>query len=436
MNEFNVNNLRLKTRIGKETIEKIINKIVLKKVSNVCKVKNFNKDNVENFNEKFFKEFNEKFCKDDFDKLTISQFVNNFNSDFITSFNNEVNQYNPSFNYDSRFINDGQKQDNNEDKPKLDYLSPLVSEYKSIYLSKSALKQYVFYHFIPYNNFFERKNVSYRQIAKYCNMSIPTVKQNHKVLQECGLVDTIYSSFGKVDFKIIGENNLHKSKKNGGRGYATISIDMLKHLFSFDNVNELKVELKKLLNADAKSSKIGKNVGFNKENLTSMLPTYIQKSKKLINKIINSPKSLFNIDRGSLNISKYQSKNDIDTKFKNKYRQEVINIFGLNNTAFSRKYADLLSKSLYLKEYGYSFQVEETLKHLEDLKEYTINDICKLIMEFGFNKVKQAIDFMFSDYCVLDNELNVTYNEIDNPGAFLRVVVRNDINKLGSLQSF
>lgn len=433
MNELNVNNLRLKTRIGKETIEKIINKIVLKKVSNVCKVKNFNKDNVENFNEKFSKEFNEKFYKDEFDKLTISQFVNNFNSEFLTSFNNKVNQCNPSFNYDSRFINNTKKQDNNEDKPQLDYLNPLVNDYKSIYLSKSALKQYIFYHFIPYNSLYVRKNVSYKIIADYCDVSIPTVKNNHRILEEFGLIETVATSFGKVDFKITDENYLHKSKKEGGKGYITMSVDMLEHLLLFDNVNELKVELKKLLWVDAKSGNIGKNVRFNKENLTNMLPNYIQKSKKTLHKIIDSPLSLFNVDRGSLNTAKYQSKNDIDAKFKQSYKDEIIKLFGLNNTAFSKKYANLLGQFSYLKDCGYEFQIKEKLKQLEGLKTAIIDDICDLIMQYGFNKVKNAIDFMFNDYCGLNDELGIVDNEINNPGAFIRVVVRNNIDRFGSL---
>ena len=446
MNNSKSDNLRLKIRIGKDAITTIINKIVLKKISNIYKVNNFNTDNIDDFNDKFNKEFNNKF-NEEFDKLTISDFVNSFNNNFINNFKEkEFNPCNPTFNINTDVTFLGKDRAINSDCSicdadiekynSLNYLETIFNIYKTTSLSKSAIKQYIFYHFIPYNNHYIRKDISYREIANYCNISVPTVKANHKILEDFGLIETISTYYGKIDFKITDEANLHKSKKNGGKGYITMSIDILDHLFSFNNVNELKVELKKLLWVDAKSSSIGKNIRFNKENLVNMLPNYIQKSKKAVNSIINSNLSLFNIDRGGLNTLKYQSKNDIDTKFKQLFKDKVINIFGLNNTAFNKKYADLLAKSLYLKDNGYDFQEKETLRELELLKEITINDICDLIMQYGFNKVKSAIEFMFDDYCYLDNSLNIADNEINNPGAFIRVVIRNNINKFGSLYKF
>lgn len=443
MNNSKLDNLRLKIRIGKDGINTIINKIVLKKISNIYKVNNFNSDMVVDFNNKFNEEFNNKF-NEEFDELTISDFVNSFNDNFINNLKQEeVKQYNPSLTINNEFtfldedrtINDDCSIcDTNIDKyTSLNYLETSFNIYKTTSLSKSAIKQYIFYHFIPYCPNYIRQSISYKEIAQYCNVSIPTVKANHKTLEDFGLIETISTYFGKVDFKITDEANLHKSKKNGGKGYVTMSIDMLEHLFSFNNVNELKVELKKLLWVDAKSSSIGKNIRFNKENLINMLPSYIQKSKKAVDTIINSHLSLFNVDRGSLNTLKYQSKNDIDTKFKQLFRDKVIKLFGLNNTAFNKKYADLLERSLYLKDNGYNFQVNELLRELELLKEFTINDICDLIMQYGFNKVKSAIEFMFDDYCYLDNSLGIADNEINNPGAFIRVVIRNNINKFGSL---
>lgn len=422
-----MNNLKLKVRISKDYIKTIINKTTIKKISNIFKVNNFNSNDIADFNAKFNKEFDDKFSND-FDNLTISEFVNKFNKDFISN----TSQDSLSFNIDDRFNSDVII-DTNENDEKLNYLETMFTQYNTISLSKSAIKQYLYYYFIPYNKFLIRRNVSFRDIANYCNLSIPTVKANHKLLEAIGLIESVKTGFGKIDFKITGEDKLHKSKKDGGNGYATISIDMLKHLLSYDNVNELKAELYELMWVDAKSGSIGKHIRFNKENLIKILPTYIQKSQVAIDRILNNSKSLFKINKGNIDTSKYESKGDINNKFKNKFKDKIIDLFGFNNTAFSKNYGTLLSKLEYMKDRGYQLEIDNILKQINDEKEMIIDDICKLVMQYGFNKVKSSIEFMFSDYCHFDKHSNITDNEVKNPGAFIRTVIVNNIDKFGSL---
>lgn len=452
MNRLNSNNLKLKSRIGKDAIETIINKIVIRKVSNILTVDDFNYESVSNFDDKFNKEFNEKF-DNEFEDLTISKFVNRFNNNFIKD-NKSIknNKFNPSFNNtflleDDRTINSDcsvsdKKNDgviNNdcsfydEELTELNNTKTMFNEFRTIYLSKSAIKQYLFYYFIPHNELYERRNVSYKDIATYCDFSIPTVKANHRLLESVGLISPISASFGSVSFTIVNEDALHKSKKDGGKGYVTISLDMLSSLLLINNVNELKVNLKSLKHVDAKNSSFGKKVRFNKENLISMLPDYIKKSKNKVNEILNSKSSLFKIHKGTLDTSNYETKKDIDDKYNRLFRDKIVDMFGLNNTAFSKNYANLVAKSVYLAENGYQFQVDEILRNLEGEKEFIITDICNLIMQYGFNKVKSAIELMFDDYCLFDEKLSITDNEINNPGAFIRVLIRNNINKFGSL---
>lgn len=445
-----MNNLKSKIRISKDKLKFILenskiyanyNKTILTTESNNFVVNDFDCSNMDDFYYKFDDMFKSKF-NNDFDPLTMSEFIKTFNSEFVSNFKNETDKHNSPFNSDTNRAIDDNCSISDEEidiyysidrKTSIGVFEVISDTYEIISLSKTAIKQYIFYHFIPSNASYVRKGVSYKEISNYCNISIPTVKANHKALEAFGLIESTASDYGKIDFIITDEYKLHKSKKEGGSGYITMPLDILNHLLKFHNINELKVELKKLLWVDAKSGSIGKNVKFNKNNLVSILPDYIKKSKKMLNKILNTNLTLFKVDKGSLNTLKYETKSDIDSRLISSLREKVISIFGLNNVAFNKKYFHLVSKLDYLKDNGYEFEIENTLYELELNKEATISSICQLIMQYGLNHVKKAIDFMFNDYCSFDEDLGISENEIKNPGAFIRTIIRNNINSCGSL---
>ena len=52
-------------------------------------------------------------------------------------------------------------------------------------------------------------------------------------------------------------------------------------------------------------------------------------------------------------------------------------------------------------------------------------------MQYGVTRVLVALDYMFNKYTVDEEDIN--YNEIRNPGAFIRTLIVQSINKNGSL---
>lgn len=308
----------------------------------------------------------------------------------------------------------------------------ISEESKSILLSKSAIKQFLLYHFIPANKNWVRKGVSYREIATLCNVSIPTVKKNHKVLELLGFVYSTSAGHGKIDIVIDEEYKNHYSKKKGGNGYVTMSIDTLKHLLSFTSINELKTEIKKILWIDASKGSIGKRVKFNKENLTKMLPDYIRKSKKLTEQILNNKHTLFHIAKGSLDVTNYETKDKLRNRLKDIVKEQVMKLFEDSKASFSQNYSKLLGK-INTSSYNYEFEKNELIRNMELEKVLIIDDISKLGLQYGLEKVISTIKYMFSNYCFTDEDLQCTVNEIYNPGGFIRNLISNMINKNGSL---
>ncbi|EGT3815311.1 hypothetical protein EPL64_00370 [Clostridioides difficile] len=303
----------------------------------------------------------------------------------------------------------------------------VTNENKTISLSKSAIKQFIAYHFIPCNMNFIRKAVSFKNIADICNVSVVTARYNHSILVETGLVYSTKIARGKFDIIIDGEYKNHLKKSDGGQGYVTMSLDTLKHLFEFDNVNELKLEIKKLLWVDANTK--FKKIKFNKKNLISVLPDYIRKSSKRLDAFLKGSKTLFDISNNKIDTSRYETKAKIKNRYINFIKEKIVTFFDSTGCSLSNNYSKVLSQ-INLDKHG--LFKKDLIRKLEIEKELIINNLVSLSIQYGINRVLKTLNYIFNEYTVNENDIN--YNEIKNPGAFVKTVILENINKNGSLK--
>ncbi|MGX9758869.1 hypothetical protein ACWYRQ_21600 [Clostridioides difficile] len=299
---------------------------------------------------------------------------------------------------------------------------------KTISLSKAAIKQFIAYHFIAFNKNFVRKSVSFKNIADICNVSVVTARYNHSILIETGLVYATEVKRGKFDIVIDGEYKNHLKKCDGGQGYITMSLDTLKHLLKFDNVNELKLEIKKLLWADANTSK-NKKVKFNKENLISVLPSYIRKSSKRLEAFLKGSKTLFDISNNRIDTSRYETKEKVRNRYINFIKEKIEKFFNNTGCSLSANYSKVLEQVNLDKHELYK---EDLNRQLELEKELIINDLVSLSIQYSINRVLKTLNYLFNEYTIDENDIN--YSEIKNPGAFIRTIIVKNINKNGSLE--
>ncbi|WP_024622619.1 hypothetical protein, partial [Metaclostridioides mangenotii] len=299
---------------------------------------------------------------------------------------------------------------------------------KCITLSKSAIKQYILYHFIPTNKNLVRKAVSFKDIASLCSVSIPTARTNHKTLEEVGLVYSTKNSYGKLDIVVDDEYKNHFKKDKNGNGYFTMSLDILEHLLSFENVNEMKLEIKKIIWADAKTSKLGKRISFKKDNLIKVLPDYVRKSNKVTEAVLNNSETLLDIKYNTINTYNYKTKLDTIKEIKESYRATIKEFFDSTGYSISENYSKVMKDLNYEK---YIFRKEEMLQKLEIEKALTIEDITNLALQYGIHRILEVLHYIFKEHSITEDEVNCT--DIKNPGAFIRQVIVNNINEYGSL---
>ncbi|MCC0697232.1 hypothetical protein [Clostridioides sp. ES-S-0048-02] len=315
-----------------------------------------------------------------------------------------------------------------EKETEIGIIEIVTNENRCIALSKSAIKQYLAYHFIVSNKNYVRKSVSFASIADICNFSVVTARHNHNMLLQVGLVYSTEVKRGKFDIVIDGEYRNHLKKEDGGKGYITMSLDTLNHLLSFENVNELKLEIKKLLWADAKGSKLGKKIRFKKDNLISVLPSYILKSNKLTEAFLRGSKTLFDVSNDTIDTKRYETKETISKKYTEPIRIKILKFFEDTGCSLSSNYSKVLSQINLDK---YNLFEEDLITKLELEKEIIVGDLVGLAVQYGENRVLAALDYMFNKYTIDEDDIN--YSEINNPGAFIRTLIVQSINKYGSL---
>ncbi|MCC0642207.1 MULTISPECIES: hypothetical protein [unclassified Clostridioides] len=315
-----------------------------------------------------------------------------------------------------------------EKETEIGIIEIVTNENRRIALSKSAIKQYLAYHFIVSNKNYVRKSVSFASIADICNFSVVTARHNHNMLLQVGLVYSTEVKRGKFDIVIDGEYKNHLKKEDGGKGYITMSLDTLNHLLSFENVNELKLEIKKLLWADAKGSKLGKKIRFKKDNLISVLPPYILKSNKLTEAFLRGSKTLFDVSNDTIDTKRYETKETISKKYTEPIRIKILKFFDDTGCSLSSNYSKVLSQINLDK---YNLFEEDLITKLELEKEIIVGDLVGLAVQYGENRVLAALDYMFNKYTIDEDDIN--YSEINNPGAFIRTLIVQSINKYGSL---
>lgn len=266
----------------------------------------------------------------------------------------------------------------------------------SLRLSKSMIKTYIFLHFIPSNKSGVRKRVSFSKIAESLGLSVVSIRANIERLVKLGFLWVSKAERGLYDITIVDEYKNHTS--NGG-GYITLSYKMLQHLLSFENVNELKIELKKLLWCDAKVNFEVANITFNENNLLSVLPSYIRPGKR--NDILNSNNSIFKIENGMLNLEAFETKEEIREPLVNSYSEIIKGFFAMSKIPHSKYHSENLNNPME----------EKTLKMAEAL---IIDDLVGLAIQYNMSLVLRALQDMYIIHGGIDK------NDVSNTGGYIR----------------
>lgn len=253
-------------------------------------------------------------------------------------------------------------------------------------LSKLQLKQILLYHFLNIDNNGIVKNISTKEIAKFLNCSIKTVKNNNERLVKLNYI--LYSKISNDKFSIwlTDYKNYHLTQKEGGSGYITMSKELLINLININTVNSLRLELRKLIEFDDQNIQTDEvNSGkYTYQDIKRFLPKYLH-YKGAIEDIINS---------GSNSFQTTIENNCITFKLKNEYNSELL-----------RK--DIINEcEPLLNDYFNKFNFIEN----------EVIDILQMSIQYGTEKIKNSLNEIYNNY-ILKNK------HIYNLGGLIRKTI-------------
>lgn len=269
----------------------------------------------------------------------------------------------------------------------------------TIRFSKSQIKQYLLYHFLVKNNSGIISHLREADIAKVLGCSLRTVRNNNEFLCENLYISVCHTLIpGQITILLRGYKDRALSAEKGGRGYLVMTKESFENLLEIDDVNELRAQLRLLLNADDyKASEKKTSIPTSLKYIRRKLPKYIT-PKKII-ELVSEPKndSLFDIHYFKSNELRFKLKESFDPAIK---KQELTHIFHNNFKAYfeelnykveEKDYDDLVQMSF---QYNYE-TVLWTLKYISSkLIDGTIKNIGGYIRDVIIaNTVKYNKDF-------------------------------------------
>lgn len=299
--------------------------------------------------------------------------------------------------------------------------------------SKTAIKLFLLYHFFAKNKYYIAKNLPLRLVSKLLNVSITTVKRNNELLQRLNFIHATEVDTNTYDICITDIDKLHKTEKEGGKGYITLPKKKLQQLLGMNNINNLRVTIKELLKADMDTNKYNKKIsGMKISIIKEALPFYLRRGRKGIEEILKSENSMFkvtNIDFEKniceVDISNYEKKDVLRSNLEKSLFDSLDNFIRENNICL------LSDKEIELdtQENRYS-----TLNMIEELENATeedkyknrVNNLVQLSIEYGAKTIRNMLLYVQRRYITGEGI------SIKNIGGFIRSLIIQFIENNGS----
>lgn len=180
-------------------------------------------------------------------------------------------------------------------KPQIKYINE-----KNMYgyqprLKGNALKLLITYHFLTPSPRGFISDVSEKELAEFIKCDIKTIKYSNEVLAKYGYISYHASGWEKNHISILlpEYDTYHLTASEGGRGYATISKELLHQIMNIKDINQLRIYLRAIMESDASSAPQVK-LERSYEQLRRYLPGYCKPN--VIKKALVSQSDIFNVE--------------------------------------------------------------------------------------------------------------------------------------------
>lgn len=277
-----------------------------------------------------------------------------------------------------------------------------------------------------------------QQAAEYLHCTERTVLNNIRKLCDDGYIISEKTSPHHFNIMIDGYIHMYDPAKEGGRGYYTMSLDMLQELFSCNTIVMLRMYLRALLELDSPSTNgIATAQNIKLSQVRRWLPHYCKPGcirkhiEEDVNSVIQAKVLPDNIIRFELS-SQYAAHNNRE-RLRSTYYDEISNyIIGINSViidynahhiSLDERYQSLL---LVIKD----LQAQPKLIRIYPLEERTyelektciithsdLHDFSDLALDYGLSVLIQGFNLLYRDYICRDIP-------ISNPGGLLRSYIK------------
>lgn len=186
-------------------------------------------------------------------------------------------------------------------------------------LKSNAIKLFLLYHFLQPDGHGFIKNICIKELAETIGCTVVTVNACNNVLQDYGYCYFSHSGIcdGNINIFLPEYKDYHKTAAEGGRGYITMSSNMLLDLCGIEHLNTLRLNLKGILEVDNASYsdvqiKTVSTVVSQYQRLRGFLPTYCKRN--VIQKALMQSHAIFDLTFDEKNVTfsikeKYAQKN-------------------------------------------------------------------------------------------------------------------------------
>lgn len=296
-------------------------------------------------------------------------------------------------------------------------------------LKSNAIKLLLAYHFLQPNAYGLVEDISIKGLAELVGCTTATIRACNKTLSEYGYCHVCESGRydGCINIILPEYKNYHKTAAEGGRGYITMSSDMIRKIFAMESVNTLRLNLKGILEVDSSSCRSTEDPELASatatyKKLRGFLPNYCKRN--VIIKALQKDSSIFSFDCNDKTVTF-----NINPEFKQKnVRSSMLK----NEEAEMKSYIENFNKTLFMagKEYiqGTDPLADARLSsyHIAAASGYTLlglsekdyKDLASMCIQYSRDMVQKAVITVYNDYTVHGTEIR-------NFGGIVRTIIRS-----------
>lgn len=291
-------------------------------------------------------------------------------------------------------------------------------------LKANAVKLLLALHFYHPDRFGIIKNIDIRELASLLECDIKTIRNNLCILNKYS-----YITYSKPDTYLItvylnDYENYYLPAKKGGRGFFVMSFELFKQILKIRTLVTLRIYLRELIDIDNLNISGGPFTAVSKsfKDIKQSLPDYCK--PHVIKKAVQQENEIFDITLKEFSVrfeikDEYNSKQQKEKCYNYYIEKFTAFISEFNNTAVS-----LNVNNIKPEKYAFYFDAVPTeYYHLLHLKDFEIEDLAMLSIQYSYDTVLYALSSVYKTYILNDRKIN-------NLGGLVRTVINSQLNTL------